>query len=71
MEGFLKVTVSNPEGKEVGFFLIPCDAPLEWLKKNLPTLIRGAQILAGFKPEDLDETLLPEQVSLKEETLGT
>ena len=62
MESSLKVTVSSPEDKEIGFFYIPSDAPLQYLKRNLAYLIRGAQIIGGFKPEDLQELPTPEEI---------
>lgn len=51
MEGQLKISITDSDGKEIGYFYIPKDASLEYLKKNVPSLIRGAQIIAESRPE--------------------
>jgi hypothetical protein len=42
----MKITIYDGK-KKVGTFYIPDDASKEWVERNIPPLIRTAQLLAG------------------------
>ena len=48
MDEELKVEVYNG-GQRVGLFFIPISADMQFLKRNVPYLIRAAQIIAKEK----------------------
>jgi len=42
----LKVDKKGKDKEEVGHFYVPSDADLDWIKKNVPYIIRAAQLMA-------------------------
>ena len=46
-----KISNVEVEGKEIGHFYIPTGVSMSWLKRNVPLLIRGAQVMGDDLPE--------------------
>ena len=43
----IKVVIYNDDEKQIGYFLIPDDVSKEWIERNVPPIVRAAQLFAG------------------------
>lgn len=46
------LTEKGKDKEEIGHFYIPTRADLEWLKRNVPFLVRAAQVMGNDLPEE-------------------